>query len=263
MFGERGLNLGHVVVFQHQGVLHHLGRHTGAGGVAKGGQAGAGFHQQRVGVAVVTAFELDDLLAAGGATRQAYGAHAGFGARADQAHHLDAGHEFDDFFGQFHLTFGGRAKAEAVQGGFLNGFEHGGVAVAQDHRAPGADVVDVLLPIGVPKMGALGALHKTRCAADGAKGAHRRVHTPGDELFGAFKELVVAVGHGHGGGKKVCSIQWRVVSRGKCSSSRRGPSLLSSGLSLLSSLSSWAQNKRSGTACPMPGWKPASRHWSR
>ena len=28
-----------VVELQHQGVLHHLGRHTGAGRVAKGGQA--------------------------------------------------------------------------------------------------------------------------------------------------------------------------------------------------------------------------------
>jgi hypothetical protein len=77
---EGGLDLFDVVVLQHQGVLHHLGRHAGAGGVAEGGQARAGLDQQGVGMAVVAAFELDDLAAAGGAARQADGAHAGLGA---------------------------------------------------------------------------------------------------------------------------------------------------------------------------------------
>ena len=37
--------LRHVVVFEDHGVLHHLGRHASAGGVAKGCQARAGFDQ--------------------------------------------------------------------------------------------------------------------------------------------------------------------------------------------------------------------------
>jgi hypothetical protein len=88
VLGERCLDLRDVVVFQDQGVLHHLGRHAGAGRVAEGGQARAGLDQQRVGVTVVATLELDDCLAAGGAARQPDGAHAGLGARADQAHHL-------------------------------------------------------------------------------------------------------------------------------------------------------------------------------
>ena len=68
---EGFFELRHVVVFEHQRVLHHLGRHAGAGRVAEGGQARAGLDQQRVGMAVVAAFELDDLAAAGGAARQA------------------------------------------------------------------------------------------------------------------------------------------------------------------------------------------------
>jgi hypothetical protein len=91
--GEGLFQLRDVVVLEHQRVLHHLGRHAGAGGVAEGRQARAGLDQQRVGVAVVAAFELDDLAAAGGAARQAQRAHAGFGAAADQAHLLDAGHQ--------------------------------------------------------------------------------------------------------------------------------------------------------------------------
>ena len=91
--GEGFFQLGNVVELQHQGVLHHFGWYTGAGGVAKGSQARTGFHQQSVGVAVVTALELDDLAAAGGATGQAQGAHTGLGARTHQAHHLHRRHQ--------------------------------------------------------------------------------------------------------------------------------------------------------------------------
>src|SRR5690606_40904046 len=52
-------------------------------------QAGAGLHQQAVGVTVVAALELDDGIAPGEAAREPDGAHRGLGARADQTHHLD------------------------------------------------------------------------------------------------------------------------------------------------------------------------------
>ena len=87
------LELREVVVLEHQRVLHHLGRHAGAGRVAEGGQARAGLDQQRVGMAVVAALELDDLAAAGGAARQADRAHRRLGARADQAHLLHGRHQ--------------------------------------------------------------------------------------------------------------------------------------------------------------------------
>jgi len=146
-------------------------------------------------VAVIAAFELDDLLAAGGATRQADGAHAGLGARADQTHHVDAGDELDDFLSQLHFAFCGGAKAEAVQCRFLHGFQHGRVTMSQDHRAPGTDVVDIALVIGIPEVGALGALHKTGGAADGFEGANRRVHAAGNALLRPFKQGVVAISH--------------------------------------------------------------------
>jgi len=123
-------------------------------------------------------------------------AHARFGARADQAHHLHRRHVFQNLFGQFDFALGGGAKRKAVKRGFLHRFEHGRVAVAQDHRAPGADVVDVFLAVGVPEISALGALHKAGCAAHGAEGAHRRVDPTGDHLGGAVKKGLVAVGHG-------------------------------------------------------------------
>jgi hypothetical protein len=53
------------------------------------------------------------------------------------------------------------------------------VAMAQDHRAPGAYVVDVALAVGVQKLGPLCALDEARCAAHGAKCAHRRLDAAG------------------------------------------------------------------------------------
>ena len=100
-----------------------------------------------------------------------------------------------NFFGEFNFALGGRAKREAVERGFLHGFEHHGIAVTQNHRTPRADVVDVALAVGIPKISALGALHKTRRATDGAKSAHGRVHAARNHSAGAFKEVNVAVGH--------------------------------------------------------------------
>ena len=85
--------------------------------VAEGGQARAGLDQQRVGVAVVAALELDDLAAARGAARQADGAHAGLGARADQAHHVH-GRMAEDFLGQFDLALGRARRRKSLEAAF-------------------------------------------------------------------------------------------------------------------------------------------------
>ena len=98
--------LANVVVLKHQRVLYHLRRHTGAGRVAKGGEAGAGLDQKRISMAVVTALKLDQLVAPGGATGQADGTHGGLGARADQANHVHGGHQLEDRLGQFYLPLG-------------------------------------------------------------------------------------------------------------------------------------------------------------
>ena len=185
-----------VVVFQHQRVLHHLRGHARAGGVAKGGQPRAGLDQERIGVAVVAAFKLDQLAAPGGAPCQADGAHGGFGAGADQAHHVHAGHDFQDFFSQFHLALGRGAKREALQHRSLYGLHHRRMAVAQNHGSPRANVVRVALVIGVPKISALGPFDKTRRATHSLERPDGRIDTAGNHFSGAFKEGVVVVSVG-------------------------------------------------------------------
>ena len=121
-------------------------------GLPKVAQARAGLDQQRVGMAVVAALELDDLVAAGGAARQPQRAHRRLGARADQAHLLD----------RRHAARGSprRARSRARSARRTRGRRRrprctasstAGMAVAEDHRPPGADVVDVALAFGVDR----------------------------------------------------------------------------------------------------------------
>jgi hypothetical protein len=56
--------------------------------------------------------------------------------------------------------------------------------VAEDHRAPGADVVDVALVVLVDDVGAFGVLEEQRRAADALERADRRVDAAGDVLLG-------------------------------------------------------------------------------
>ena len=65
--------------------------------------------------------------------------------------------------------------------------EHARMAVAQDHRPPGADVVDVAVAVDVEQIGALAALEEDRLAADAAEGPGRAVHAAGHQLLGAGK----------------------------------------------------------------------------
>ena len=109
--GEGGLDGGEIVVGQGEGELRGFFGDAGGAGDAEGGDAGAGFDQQRVGVAVVAAFELDDEVAAGEAAGEADGGHAGLGAGADEAHLLDGREAALDELGE--VGFAGVGGAEA------------------------------------------------------------------------------------------------------------------------------------------------------
>ena len=56
-----------------------------------------------------------------------------------------------------------------------SGLDHGGMAVAEDHRAPGADQVDVAVAVDVGDVGPLSRGHEARRAADRAERADRGV----------------------------------------------------------------------------------------
>src|SRR6266567_4381327 len=62
--------------------------------------------------------------------------------------------------------------------------------VAEDRWPPGPDEINVLVSVHVPDMRAFGLVHEERLAADGAKGAHRRIDTAGNVFQGCGEELV-------------------------------------------------------------------------
>jgi len=111
------------------------GRNAGGGGLGEAGDAAAGAHQQAVGMAMVTAAELQHEVPSGGAAGNAKGAHAGLGAGADEADLLGRGNGLAQGFG--HLDFGGGGDLEtgAAGGGIGYGANHLGRRMAEDQRS--------------------------------------------------------------------------------------------------------------------------------
>jgi len=65
---------------------------------------------------------------------------------------------------------------------------HRRVLVAENHRPPGADIVDIALAVGVGQPGAIRRRDEARHAADCAERAHRRIDPARDAALGAVEE---------------------------------------------------------------------------
>ncbi len=171
--GEALLQRFGIVVGQGDRVAREVGRHAGRGGHAERQRARSGLHQQRVGVAVVAAFELHHLVTIGESAREADGAHRRLGAGAAHADQLDGGHQLDDPPGEHRLDLRRGAEGQPVCDLLADRIDHGRVCVPEDHRAPGSHVVDEAAAIGRFHPGAGGAGEEDRLAAHSAEGTDR------------------------------------------------------------------------------------------
>jgi hypothetical protein len=173
-----------------------LGDTSGVGG-AEGREAAARLHQQVIGVPVVAALELHQQIAAREAARRADRAHRRLGAARHAAQHLDRGVQLLDALGEADLELGRRAVRQASRRCVLHRADDVGVGVAQDHRPPRADVVEVCGAVGAEQARPLGSLDEDRVTADRAEGPHRTVHAAGDALQRTFEQRAArGVGHG-------------------------------------------------------------------
>mmetsp|Transcript_60032 Transcript_60032/g.82502 ORF Transcript_60032/g.82502 Transcript_60032/m.82502 type:complete len:216 (-) Transcript_60032:77-724(-) len=145
-------------------------------------------------MAVVAALELDDSLAPGEGAHQADHAHARLRAAVREAHHLDGGHSLDHHLRQVVLQ-----KRRGTEGGALlhllvQGLQDGVIRVANDGRAPGADVVNVLVAINIPRIRALDPVKDHRVAAHGLEGADGARDTSWHDFLGLRKDLLGLLG---------------------------------------------------------------------
>ena len=171
--GEHLLELCAVVVVQRQRMGRQRGGYTRRAWHAQCQRTGAGLDQQRVGVAVVAAFEFDDGVAAGEAPGQTDRAHRRLGAGAAHAGQRHRRHQIADAPGECGLRYRRRAVGQALERCLLDGVNDLGVCMTQNHRSPGTDVVDIALAVLTPHIGATGLADEYRIPADRAEGAHR------------------------------------------------------------------------------------------
>ncbi len=134
--------------------------------------------------------------------------HGRLRARTDEAHLLDRGIARDDSFGQVGFGRGRSAKARRLARGPLDGLDHGRKGVAQDHRSPGAEVVDVAIAVRIGQVRALRAVDKRRSPTHRAKRPNRRVDAAGEKALGA---LLQGLGTGVCGGGRLGThgVQYR------------------------------------------------------
>ena len=107
-------------------------------------------------------------VAAGEGAGQAEGGHRRLGAGVDEADHLHGGDRLADQAGELDLQLGGGAVGGAALDGGGDDAGDGGVGVAEDERAVGADVVDVGVAVDVEDARAAAEGDDRRLAAHGA-----------------------------------------------------------------------------------------------
>ena len=107
-------------------------------------------------MAVIAAGELDDDVAAGEAAGQANGAHRRLGAGltpCEPSRWTAPPATISSASSRFQL--GRRAEAGAVVQRFLDGLDDARMAVAEDQRPPGADVIEIAIAVEVEEIRAL------------------------------------------------------------------------------------------------------------
>ena len=186
---EQVFHLLGIVVFQGQGVLGQAGGNAGRTRHAEGQGAGAGLDQQRIAVTVIATLELDDLVAAGMAAREADRRHRCLGAGVGHANLIHGGKDVADAFRHLDFGFGRCTEAQTLGGRLLYGLDDLGIGVAADHRPPGTDIIDIGLAVDIVEKSALGAFDERGRAAHAIEGTHRRVDAAGNDASSALHQL--------------------------------------------------------------------------
>ncbi len=152
-----------------------LREHTGNPGTVRlsmGERSASRLYQQRIDMAVIAAFEFENLLPSRETACQADGRHGGLRAAVDHAHFFNGWHPLGDGTRHFHLKRIGNAEANALARRLHDRFPHHLGRMSQDRRPPGPYIVDIFLSFDVPDMGPQGAVDEKRLASNAPKSAY-------------------------------------------------------------------------------------------
>ena len=187
-----------VVVGSHERILDDVLRHSGTRGLPEGRQPRACRDEEGVSVTVIAAFELNDLISSREATRQTDGTHRRLRPRVDHTHTLYRGEELRaDELGHLDLTRIARSVACPLLQLLTYRLLDGRVSVPEEQGSPRADVVDVLIAIGVEDVGALAVVDVEWGKTYRAEGTHRAIDSAGDVSGGALEERSRCIGSSH------------------------------------------------------------------
>ena len=172
-----------IVIGCDQGVGGYRVRHARGVRQAQRSHARTGLHQQHVGMTVVVALELNNLVATGEGTRQPQGTHRGLRPGVYKTDHLQVRHELFYQRRQLHFQGTGGTETGASGGSAVQGCHHLRLRVTQDQGTPGKHVVDVAIAVNIVNKSAFAVVDKERLPANRAKCPHRRTDTARHHLL--------------------------------------------------------------------------------
>ena len=188
MRSKQGLHGGEVVIGRDQRFSREGGGDAQTVGRAARQAARTRTDEEAVRMAVVAAFELDDLVPARKAAGDADGGHRRLRARIDQAHHLHVRAGEADLFGEQRLRARGRAEAQPARSRRLHRRHHGGMGVAEDQRAPAHHIIGIDVTVCVEDPIPFAAVDEQGVTSHRAEGAHGGIDAAGKDGFGALEK---------------------------------------------------------------------------
>ena len=179
-----------IVVAREDRVGRHRRRDAGARRHAERHRAGSRLHEERIRVPVITAFELEDLVAPGRRARDADRAHRRFRAGADEPHALHRRHQRRDTLREPRLEVRRRPEARSARRRGGEGLQQPSRRVAVDERAPRHYVIDIGVAVRVFDPGAARARDEERRAADRLERADGTIDPTGQDAGRGGEEFL-------------------------------------------------------------------------
>src|SRR5437588_422023 len=112
-------------------------------------RATAGLDQKRIGMAMIAAIELDDLVPPNKSAGQANARHRGFSSAIDHSDFFDRRHPLANQLGHFDFERIWNSKTQSARGRVAHGIDNYFWRVTKNRRSPAADVIDVFLSVRV------------------------------------------------------------------------------------------------------------------